>query len=369
MPQLDALRAFAVLAVLAFHYVPGVSASLQLGPIGVRLFFVLSGFLITGILLDCRRAVDDGHVSPWLALRSFYARRFLRIFPLFYFVLIATALLDIPRVRETFFWHASFLSNLYFSLTGEWAGPTSHFWSLAVEEQFYLFWPWVILFTPRRRLLRVVLCVIVAAPVFRLLGTLYGPNLIAPFILPFGCLDTLGAGALLAILSDAPVGFAVWRQRMTRAGLWVGGPLMAAVLVADYYGRMGLFVAVAIDIATALLSVWLIARAAEGFGGRAGRALEFKPLLHIGMVSYGLYVYHNFMPYLVPYELLRLVPYIYGLGPALLWTICAVTIASFSWAAFESPLNSFKRYFPYSGKTAPMRVKATVPSQTSDATV
>jgi len=85
-----------------------------------------------------------------VALKTFYARRALRIFPLFYFVLAAAAVLNIGPVRDTFAWHATYLSNIYFYLRGDWHGSVSHLWSLAVEEQFYLVWPLLILCAPER---------------------------------------------------------------------------------------------------------------------------------------------------------------------------------------------------------------------------
>ena len=137
------------------HYLPW-------GEWGVQLFFVLSGFLITGILLRCRGDEDAG--GKISRMRQFYVRRFLRIFPLFYAVLFAAALLNIRPVRETLLWHVSYLSNLQMALAGGWSGPVSHFWSLAVEEQFYLLWPCLILFLPRKYLLWAILIAIATAP-------------------------------------------------------------------------------------------------------------------------------------------------------------------------------------------------------------
>src|SRR4051812_31238154 len=112
LPQLDGLRAVAILCVLFQHF---YSEALVLGSLGVKLFFALSGFLITGILLKSKYAVESGASSPGDSLRRFYARRFLRIMPLFYLVLVVSALLNLPGVRESFWWHASYLSNVYFA--------------------------------------------------------------------------------------------------------------------------------------------------------------------------------------------------------------------------------------------------------------
>ncbi len=144
-PQLDGLRAIAVMAVVFQHFAPsGWSKVIPWGGLGVTLFFVLSGYLITGILLK-------GREEPGM-LRHFYIRRALRIFPVYYATLLIAALLAIPPVRETFWWHAFYLSNVLFALKNSYFGAVSPFWSLAVEQHFYLIWPWVVLFVPRKRL-------------------------------------------------------------------------------------------------------------------------------------------------------------------------------------------------------------------------
>src|SRR6478735_4517700 len=130
LPQLDGLRAIAVGCVMAFHFIPGVEQIAPLGSIGVRLFFVLSGFLITRILLASREQ------DLATATKSFYIRRSLRIFPVFYLVLAITWAMNIGPVRSTIGWHVTYLTNAYLFDRGSWHGSISHLWSLAVEEQF-----------------------------------------------------------------------------------------------------------------------------------------------------------------------------------------------------------------------------------------
>jgi peptidoglycan/LPS O-acetylase OafA/YrhL len=280
MPQLDGLRAVAVACVLAFHFIPGVDRYAPLGAMGVRLFFVLSGFLITGILLSWRRH------PLGLALRTFYVRRALRIFPLFYFVLIAAAALNIGPVRDTFAWHATYLSNVYFYLRGDWHGSVSHLWSLAVEEQFYLVWPWLILCAPERWLRPVIVAMIAMAPLSRLLF----PHPMDS-VLPTSGLDSLGLGALIALAprNGGPC--------MTLVA--VGSVLVSATLVLRYLGLGGQYQIVGLDFGVSLLSAWFVGRAAGGFGGVTGAFLASSPAIAIGKISYGLYVYHGFTPYLL----------------------------------------------------------------------
>ena len=118
MPQLDSLRTFAVFAVMVHHFWPEATFNLPLGFVGVQLFFVLSGFLITGILWPAREAVQAGRWPAVAVFRRFYIRRFLRIFPLFYGTLAVLWLLDVGEVRESALWHFSYLSNIYFAKIG-----------------------------------------------------------------------------------------------------------------------------------------------------------------------------------------------------------------------------------------------------------
>ena len=166
-PHIQALRAVAVLGPVFVHLWPArvplsayTSKVSGLGLLGVELFFVISGFLISGILLEAR----DGAATRLRVLGAFYARRVLRIFPVYWLTLVVLAALGIPGVGELFWLEFFYLTNFVIAHFEEWIGPTSHFWSLAVEEQFYLFWPLVILFLPRRALLPVMVLAVVAAP-------------------------------------------------------------------------------------------------------------------------------------------------------------------------------------------------------------
>ena len=202
MAQLDALRAIAVGMVLLYHFWRPARQYVSFGPIGVRIFFVLSGFLITGILLRSRERCDSGQTPPGFAIRRFYVRRILRIFPLYYVALAIAWYGEVWGAREGMAWHAAYLSNVHFFLVnaaqpGVWGGHVAHLWSLAVEEQFYLVWPWVILFAPRRWLPGIALGMAAVGPVFRSVVFGLTGNDLAP-VLPLGCVDSLALGAYLA---------------------------------------------------------------------------------------------------------------------------------------------------------------------------
>ena len=325
MPQLDGLRAVAVACVLAYHFIPGVDRYAPLGSMGVRLFFVISGFLITGILRSWRgRPLGD-------ALKTFYVRRSLRIFPVFYFALAAAAVINIGPVRDTLAWHVTYLSNFYFYLRGDWHGSVSHLWSLAVEEQFYLVWPWLILCAPERWLRPAMIAMVAVAPLSRVLF----PNPMDS-VLPTSCLDSLGMGALIAMA----VPHKGEAYRVGGVGV-VGAVLIAVTLLMRYTAVGGQYQIVGLDFGVSLFSAWLVASAAHGFRGAAGRLLSLAPIIAVGRISYGLYVYQGFTPYLLG----RCVPGFVTMPPpvrvALLVTVTAL-IAMASWRWLEQPFLRLK---------------------------
>jgi peptidoglycan/LPS O-acetylase OafA/YrhL len=355
MVQLDGLRAMAVLAVIFSHAGPAAIAhQIGAGALGVRLFFVLSGFLITGILLRARYET----AAPGVALRAFYARRFLRIFPLYYGVLFAIAALGLPEARDAFWWHVSYASNYYYALQGQWGSALSHFWSLAVEEQFYLVWPWLVLFTPLRRLPFVLIGTILLGPVSRVILLHTTDNLISAATPTIACLDSLGAGALLAWLWYAPgPAHAASRPaatRMTGIALVCG---LACLAIVTLFGTLGTGWKIRLalwDLGASLVFVWLVNGAARGFSGAAGRLLSSRPLVYLGTISYGIYIFHPLVE-----------PAIKGLGA---WSgldlpfperggaarfVCvaapAILMAALSWHAFERPINALKSRFSYAG--------------------
>jgi peptidoglycan/LPS O-acetylase OafA/YrhL len=362
MLQLDALRAFAVLAVLVSHFCPITSKIftltrlIDLGGLGVRLFFVLSGFLITGILLRSKRYCERDGLPVLHAFRQFYARRVLRIFPLFYLVLGLAALLNISPVRQTFAWHATFLTNFYIYFHG-WKGATNHFWSLAVEEQFYLAWPWVILLVSRRRLYAAILVTIAIGPIFRLIFGLTTGSDATP-IFPLSCLDTLGVGALFALRRDQIGGERSREYPFGKTGLVLGFAVLGAFILLGTIPQRTMIrmIRYAIfDVGAALLAGWVVLRASTGFRGPIGKLLEIKTLIYLGTISYGIYVYHNFIPTLM-YENWKLptiadrlaLPYAWPLD-SLLKAAIAISVAALSWHFFERPINNLKRYFKYEG--------------------
>lgn len=337
MPQIDGLRAFAVGGVLLAHFLPASYRIAPWGELGVRLFFVISGFLITGILLRCRNLTDSGERTLGQVLRQFYARRCLRIFPIYYLMLGIAVLFNLGPARETFWWHAAYLSNVYTTLTGKLPGELTPYWSLAVEEQFYLVWPWVMLLVPRRWVVPVVALTIVLGPLSRIGGLLLAVEPHRVTRLPIGCLDTLGLGSLLALCSDADW-LPTLRARFRTLCLAGGLPLMALALLINAIefnhlpplpAVLGRINTVTFDLSMGLLGVWVISGAATGFGGVVGKVLTARHALYAGSISYGLYVYHFFAMTAVQRGMVAMRPIAYWLPSVL----PAVVVAAW-WCAY-----------------------------------
>jgi peptidoglycan/LPS O-acetylase OafA/YrhL len=350
MVQLDGLRALAILAVFVSHFGGSHSLFARLlpwGTLGVRLFFVLSGFLITGILLQCREYRDQGLETSRSVLRSFYVRRFLRIFPIYYATVLAVTLVNIRPMRDAIGWNLTYTSNFYWAVH-DYQGTGSHFWSLAVEEQFYLIWPWLIFCVPRHRLLAVNLLLIVSGVGFRGLGMIFGWNDFALQILPLGCLDTLGIGSLAAILTQGGRVGSAKSCRWVRISLWSGLLLMVFRAFAGGFA-WGRRLWVVLDVSgMELVFGPLVVYAAKGFRGVGGRILAARPLVYIGKISYGMYVYHGFMPAVCQHAFkLAGLSVFYWRFDGWLNSAISITLAAASWHFFESPINRLKERFRY----------------------
>lgn len=347
LPQLDGLRALAVSAVVLQHYgvVPwGASA-------GVHLFFVLSGFLITGILLASRQAVEHGNIGRGAELRHFYIRRTLRIFPLYYLVILVALAVNAAYAREYAPWLLTYTINLKMAAQGWYLDHFAHFWSLAVEEQFYLVWPWLILLLPRRALIPAALGMIAIGPLFRLYHVLawnyWGSTAsgLPTVIATPTALDSLGVGALLAMLSRDPT----MRDKLRRS-MRVVVPLLglaAAVVLTLWLNHS--WELICYDTVAAVVFAWLIYGAARGFHGLPGYLLGASPVVFVGKISYGIYVYHELVPPVARFIALRL-----GLtlpegvwGRFLVNAPLTLLVATLSWYALERPINSLKRHFRY----------------------
>lgn len=197
-PQLDSLRALAVTAVLYYHF---SAADSDFGELGVRLFFVLSGFLLAGILLREAREGQNQQVSKRRILFDFYMRRILRIWPAYYFALFAAVALGAAAVEQTIGWHILFATNMLIFRGQDWYPVmAAHLWTLSVEEQFYFVLPLAVLFMPSKLLRPLLIGCIASAILYRGLVCVLQVAREFYMVVPVAQLDALGGGVMLALV-------------------------------------------------------------------------------------------------------------------------------------------------------------------------
>ncbi len=342
-PQFDGLRALAVLTVMVDHFsadVPNFPLPdwIHLGATGVRLFLVLSGYFITASLRRARDRMDTANLSFGKTIGAFYWRRYLRIAPA-YFVFTGVALiLGLGGIRHNWPWVFTGTVNWLIAATNRWPLTISHLWSVCVQEQFYLFWPLLILLLPRRLILPAILSVALTGIAFRVGCVMFSMPMIARWVLPFGSLDSLAAGAAL--------GWCGSRLRATRAG-W----LLALICLS----MLSLAAVLRVSDPTQLKSVLvepleagafaiLVARTAVGFDGLAARFLSLPGLVFAGRISYGLYIYHALVAMIfnrwLPLSLRFLIT-----TPSLrlmVFGMATLAVAAVSWCLIEQPINRLR---------------------------
>lgn len=293
---LDTLRCFAVLMVLAEHWLHKTSfvSVLSPGAIGVDVFFVLSGFLITGILLRYRdRDVEEG-ISHRKSIKTFFMRRVLRIFPLYYLVVIGTTLFNQGMIREALPWNLTYTTNFFVMHHGNWFGLFGHWWSLAVEEQFYLLWPFVVLFFKRKWLLPTFGILFVLALVSRFVLYDWSGNYVVSTAGTLACFDCFAIGGLLAFLHHFKPELKTRILRMWWIPLMLVGGLAllkSGILSLDYIWTPTLFRGF-----NATIAFWIIGWLAFSDLKFTRGFFEWKPFIFLGQISYGMYLLHNVVP-------------------------------------------------------------------------
>lgn len=372
IPGLDGLRALAILTVLGSH-----TKNYDFGWMGVQFFFVLSGFLISGILLRMKNSLPAGRY-----FKSFYGRRFLRIFPLYYFYLFLLGLAawqtdmipfkfvqrEIQTVVQPQLPHAFlYVYDFLHASAGYIHTPfLSHLWSLSVEEQFYIVWPLVLILTPNEKLKPMFLTAIALGPILRWIvylvyqsqafPALLAPPHLAVYVLPFSHIDAFAFGAYvsqfplpkpriqLAALAVVIPALGFGTQYLTRGEIRLDTLGYEFMLTGSYkfvwaYSLLNYFFALTIH-AVHRTGMWL-------------NFLETPIMRYLGKISYGMYVYHYAVIWFIVQaqnksrETLDL-SINYGMGRTYLLALTATTlIAAISFRFLEKPINDLKdRYFP-----------------------
>lgn len=377
LPVLDGVRGLAVLMVLLLHFVGGMLPTTlaervivgvtNYGSYGVELFFVLSGFLITGILYDARNKPNY--------FRNFYMRRLLRIFPLYYGVLalvfwvaplvppLRGPTLDYLVDRQAWAW--LYAVNFYIAKHGEWSlSYLDHFWSLSIEEHFYFVWPLVVFLLARRPrvLIAASLAASLGAMLARFVGSAMGLSWWTTYVFTPFRLDGLALGAFLAVTARQPGGLERLARALPRA-LAVAGSLLALTFIwTRLVSRQGLELVLPVRaslilVLLACLLVWALLSPERSLTSRFFRS---RSLVFLGTYSYGVYVYHHFISYYLTTNRteVALGRWLgsHGLAVALQATLGAsasLAVAYLSYELFEKRFLGLKRLFESSREPMP----------------
>ncbi|HEX4600967.1 MAG TPA: acyltransferase [Gemmatimonadales bacterium] len=335
LPALDGLRAIAVFTVIVYHF----GITIVPGDLGVSAFFVLSGFLITWLLLKEHRATGT------ISLRQFYTRRSLRIFPAYYAFLAVSFMIDYARGHE---WPPGltrsavfYVVNYYNALHGHPVTSIAHAWSLGIEEQFYLLWPLLLLVLLRGgvpRAARAVAVLIVAVVTWRC-GLFLGRHVGQAYV--YNAFDTrfdnLAVGCLLALGAQAP-GFQGVAERLGRSAL---APLASLALLvvsrtalgSTYHYTLGFTV-------DAVLVAVFIVQLLQLHGSPLWSWLESPPARFLGVISYPLYLWHVW-----GLTVGHRVPVGGSLGKFVVGVLACIVAACGSYYVIERPFLALKRRF------------------------
>jgi len=365
LPEVDGLRGIAILLVLWYHgpflfkELPqfsgqespwsflGLFGRMSLGGwIGVDLFFVVSGFLITSILLGVREAGGS--------LLVFWQRRALRIFPLAVLYLVALFVLvrlgDPLKTLASFDawpWYALYLGNIHIALYGWQPLAVMILWSLAIEEQFYLIWPLLSRLCHAKMLLRWSIGCIVMSPIIRAV-TLALADYPATYVLTFCRFDALAAGAAVAVLYHSRE----LREQMLETSKRLAAPALAVILLtlaAPFSPSMPQtrpWVFSVFGYSWLALSFGILLLASLDTHGVIKMALTSRVLTFLGRRCYGLYLWHVLAGGLAVAALQQWNVGLYV--HTLLWLVILLSLATGSWFLFEEPILRLKRFLPYS---------------------
>lgn len=359
IPQFDSIRGIGVLMVIVHHWAPGVYLALNYlpnGKLALNTFFVLSGFLITRILLKARLEVENVGLNTGTALKNFYIRRTLRIFPIYYLVLIVFWFLGDPAVRQNGVYYFTYTSNYLFFAKEGFPERLAHLWSLAVEEQFYIFWPFLMLLVNRKVLPHVMW-------LFLIIG--FSCNFIFPSkgfwveIFTPTCFDAFAIGGLLSYITVFRHDIIASIQPRFKWIFAVSFLLFVLVDVFDY-------AFLPVRTVHALLAVSIIYYCLFRRNLRIiNLILDNRWLVRMGKISYGIYLYHLFVPELWDWINTKFaslnIDFLFNQSvPAHLkpyWAFLQqfallMVISIVSWKLIEKPVNSLKRKFENKPKAA-----------------
>lgn len=356
IPALDGLRGVAILLVVFYHLANSLEGEFgygnlllsvaKIGWIGVDLFFVLSGFLITGILYDSKTSKSTNY------FKKFYMRRLLRIFPLYYGILVLFAIYYTIWPNSGLHGHDNpawiwiFMTNFVMSWGGAF-GVLDHFWSLAVEEHFYLVWPLTVFLFSRRRLMQLAVALFFLSFGLRIALLLGGTSNEAIYLLTPTRLDALSIGAFLALATLTQEGARKLVGPSWLMGIASGFGIIAIIIIRQTVNELDTTIQV---LGYSLIAVFSSATLLLSITTPIQKVFNLGILRWFGKYSFGIYVFHPIIFIQVFHtDLARALRF--GNGAVdMIVSVCiamGVTIAVtlVSWHFWESQFLKLKRYF------------------------
>lgn len=345
--QLDGWRAFAVLGVMVHHWVPAVWRGPLPFEIGLFFFLTLTGFLITRILLR-DRATGEGGGGAW-RLRHFIdfeKRRMVRILIPCYAAMLFAIAVGAPDIRQHFLAYFGHWSNFHMAGMKGWPSGTAHYWTLAIQIQFYLIWPLLVFFSPKRWLTGIFMACIAVAPLSRMILARNFPEIHHAEAITFTALDYFGSGALLALALDR--GMKVGDLRLKYLA-WLAFAGYAFIYIYQIYRNPLAGWGYVQQTLVAIAFAGLISSTLAGFGGVIGWLLDHPAVQFVGKLSFGLYLFHTPVPLFLGW----LCPWLWGdwfVGYWQIFRIMAFALTSFGlaylcWKHLESGASNGSRWF------------------------
>ncbi len=361
--QLNGIRFIAVFLVLIDHWLIPLNPFSFFGHLGVVIFFVLSGFLITRILFENADSCRYNRSSPFVKMIRFIYRRSLRIFPIYFLLLIIGSFFSLSNFKDVSIWLISYTPNFYIITHHKWIGVWDHLWSLAVEEQYYLLFPYFVFFVSIARYPRLLVCMLLLG-----LGSRFGFYLMAShetketywmisYVNPFAAIDSFGLGGILAYLFHYQN--LVFEKLVSKTYLLpVSLMLFLAVLVLSTYAiyvHDNIWEIVFERFFAGIFAFFLIAQSLGNSTWIFGRFLTLNWVSFLGQISYGIYLYHNVVYNYYHVDGNTIIGYLAKFFPNLssempnfillkfgLSILIVISLASLSWFFIEKPINRFK---------------------------
>lgn len=338
--QLDGLRGLAILLVFLHHTGWKLPYEWDWGQMGLRIFFLLTGYLITISLWKLMDRVKVHEMSHRRELLVYHLRRLARLLPAFYAALLLGYVLGLDDVLEPIWWHLAFFTNFRIALQGFWMGPTANFWSLAMQEQFYLVWPVFVLWTPRKYFPAMLGVLVFSGYAYRVGCMIFGvPELWRWLMLP-GSIDTFALGALIAWWKTERGLPEIPQRGWQTIAIWIAfSACWAANRIIRYSDEIP-WVDALPELFEGVCAGWLLICCVQNQGGWLGTFFSMGWLRYLGRISYGIFAYHLILLWYFESHFAK-----FAIGPTrlpFLWSLgmffITLLVASVSYRYLEMPV-------------------------------